>query len=327
MNHKSNHFVFKGLVCAAALLMAAGLSKAELIYVSLETSIARFDLSSGNGTTIAATKTNVATGLGDAMGIVFGGDGYLYATQYTSNNTLRINVATGNKTTFATGFINPRGITYSATTGNFYVANSNVPGSISQVTPGGVVSTYLSSGVRAPYGVSLDASGALYIGNNGNYTLTKASGGSATAFATFTPGAGTRGTAVDGDGNIFTSVGNGIQKTSPLGDTSTFVASGMGFPFGLAWGSNGNLYVASYTDNRVYAYDSLGTSLYNFTTGLGTSNRPRFVAFDIEGSGFNQVQSAAVPEPGQVAASLVLLAGIGGYVWMKRRKAAKTASA
>jgi autotransporter-associated beta strand protein len=36
--------------------------------------------------------------------------------------------------------------------------------------------------------------------------------------------------------------------------------------------------------------------------------------------------SAAVPEPGQVAASLLLLAGIGGYVWLKRRKAAKAAA-
>jgi hypothetical protein len=34
--------------------------------------------------------------------------------------------------------------------------------------------------------------------------------------------------------------------------------------------------------------------------------------------------SAAVPEPGQVAASLLLLAGIGGYVFLKRRKAAKS---
>jgi len=41
------------------------------------------------------------------------------------------------------------------------------------------------------------------------------------------------------------------------------------------------------------------------------------------------VQSAgptAVPEPGQVAASLVLLAGIGGYVWMKRRKTGKASA-
>lgn len=33
--------------------------------------------------------------------------------------------------------------------------------------------------------------------------------------------------------------------------------------------------------------------------------------------------SAAVPEPGQVAASLLLLSGIGGYVILKRRKSAK----
>jgi hypothetical protein len=37
--------------------------------------------------------------------------------------------------------------------------------------------------------------------------------------------------------------------------------------------------------------------------------------------------SAAVPEPGQVAASLLLLSGIGGYVFLKRRKTAKTAPA
>ena len=33
--------------------------------------------------------------------------------------------------------------------------------------------------------------------------------------------------------------------------------------------------------------------------------------------------TAAVPEPGQVAASLLLLGGIGGYAFVKRRKAAK----
>jgi hypothetical protein len=39
------------------------------------------------------------------------------------------------------------------------------------------------------------------------------------------------------------------------------------------------------------------------------------------------VTSAAVPEPGQVATSLLLLAGIGGYIFLKRRKAAKAATA
>jgi hypothetical protein len=52
----------------------------------------------------------------------------------------------------------------------------------------------------------------------------------------------------------------------------------------------------------------------NSVTGL-----PLINAFQVR-----DVTSAAVPEPGQVAASLLLLFGIGGYVWLKRRKAAKT---
>jgi hypothetical protein len=64
-------------------------------------------------------------------------------------------------------------------------------------------------------------------------------------------------------------------------------------------------------------------------------NGPSFIwgnyGFDI--SAINGASSggggdpAAVPEPGQVAASLLLLAGIGGYVFLKRRKAAKSALA
>jgi hypothetical protein len=46
-------------------------------------------------------------------------------------------------------------------------------------------------------------------------------------------------------------------------------------------------------------------------------------ALGVNGVELTGPESAAVPEPGQVAASLVLLAGIGGYVFLKRRKAAK----
>ena len=50
-------------------------------------------------------------------------------------------------------------------------------------------------------------------------------------------------------------------------------------------------------------------------------------ALPVNGVEFTGPESAAVPEPGQVAASLVLLAGIGGYVFLKRRKAAKAPAA
>lgn len=39
------------------------------------------------------------------------------------------------------------------------------------------------------------------------------------------------------------------------------------------------------------------------------------------------LQYSSVPEPGQVAASLLLLSGIGGYWWIKRRKAARRVTA
>ena len=326
VNPMSRPFLLPVLFVFLLVLSTSIPARCELIYVTLQSSVVSFDLSSGSAATIAASKTTVASGLSEAMGLVFGGDGYLYVAEYSTNSVRKIDPSNGSKTTFASGFSNPRGITYNSAANNFYVANSGSPGSISQVTSGGAVSTYLTFGSNtSPYGLALDSSGALYSANNASYSVSKIVGGVASAFATFTPGSGTRGTAVDGDGNIYTSVGSGVQVTTPLGATSTFVNGGMGFPFGLAWSTAVNLYVASYTDNKIFAYDSAGTSLYSFSTGALSSDRPRYVAFDVEGSGFNQPFNAAVPEPGQVAASLLLLTGIGSYVWAKRRKVAKPA--
>lgn len=288
-----------GMTCGfMAVLAAAAPLKAELLYVTLQSSVASFELSSGNATAIAASKATVATGLTEAMGIVFGSDGFLYAAQYTPRSVSKINVANGSVTTFATGFTDPRGITSIPTTGGFYVTNSNAPGSVSQVTSGGAVSTFVNSGVNAPYGAAVDGSGALYVSNNAGAFLTKIVAGTPSTFATFTAGLGTRGVAVSASGDIYTAVGNGVKKTTAGGVTTDFVTGGIGFPFGLAWGSEGNLYVASYTDNLVYAYDSTGSPLFSFSTGASSSDRPRFVAFNREGSGFNQV--TAVPEPGSL---------------------------
>ena len=77
--------------------------------------------------------------------------------------------------------------------------------------------------------------------------------------------------------------------------------------------NNNNLYIVDLSDASL---DRLGS-----ITGLPAEFSAGF-------SGVVGVPaSAAVPEPGQVAASLVLLAGIGGYVWLKRRKVAKAAGA
>ena len=91
--------------------------------------------------------------------------------------------------------------------------------------------------------------------------------------------------------------------------------------YGMAFDSSGNLLVASYTDSSIYAYDSSGTQLYSFSTGVLSSDRPRFVAFDVDGSGFNQsaAPAPAVPEPGTWAAA-ALLAGGAAFARLRKRK-------
>ncbi|MFM8496601.1 MAG: PEP-CTERM sorting domain-containing protein [Planctomycetia bacterium] len=289
-------------------------ANAEFIYVTLQTSVARFDISSGNAATIAASKATVASGLDEAMGLVFAGDGSLYVSQFTPNTVSRI--TSGSVASFASGFTSPRGITMSGTAGNFYVANSNAPGSISQVTPAGSVSTFLSSGVNAPYGVAFDGSGALYATNNASYSITKIVGGVPSTFATFNPGEGVRAVAVAANGNVFSAGNFGVNVTTQAGSTTNF-ASGIGFAYGLAFNSTGNLFVADYTNQTIRAYNPSGSLLYSFSTGAGTTNRPRYVAFDSPGSGFNQI----VPEPSTCAMALAVLACGGFSMWRRRKRA------
>jgi len=296
------------------LLTGVRTANAEFLYVTLQTSVARFDLSSGNAATIAASKTTVASGLSEAMGLVFGGDGSLYVSQFTPNTVSRI--TSGSVASFASGFTSPRGITMSGTAGNFYVANSNTPGSISQVTPAGSVSTFLNSGVNAPYGLAFDGSGALYATNNASYSISKIVGGVSSTFATFNPGQGVRAVAVAANGNVFSAGDFGVNVTTQAGSTTNF-ASGIGFAFGLAFNSTGNLFVADYTNQTIRAYNPSGSFLYSFTTGAGTSNRPRYVAFDSPGSGFNQI----VPEPSACAMALAGLACGGFSMWRRRKRA------
>ncbi len=76
---------------------------------------------------------------------------------------------------------------------------------------------------------------------------------------------------------------------------------------------------------------SLGNFIYGYLEVTWVSATDTFT---ILGGAYESVPnvgittpSAAVPEPGQVAASLLLLSGIGGYIFLKRRKAAKPAVA
>ena len=80
------------------------------------------------------------------------------------------------------------------------------------MTPGGTVSTFVSSGLSEPFGLAFDASGNLYVANYGNST---------------------------------------ISKVTPGGTVSTFVSSGLSGPIGLAFDASGNLYVTNWNSGTI----------------------------------------------------------------------------
>jgi len=102
--------------------------------------------------------------------------------------------------------------------------------------------------------------------------------------------------------------------------TAVIASSGGG-----KWG-NGPLTMSSPTT----ASGSEGNGIIQFTGTFSSLSwtvpqSELSVEFNIGVSDTAAPGTAAVPEPGQVAASLLLLGGIGGYVFLKRRKSAQAA--
>lgn len=82
-------------------------------------------------------------------------------------------------------------------------------------------------------------------------------------------------------------------------------------------------------NNTLNGYEGAGTIQFTGTfssLSWEVMNPEVYASWNI-GVTSASVDPSPVPEPGQVAASILLLAGIGGYVWMKRRKTAKPAVA
>ena len=150
-----------------------------------------------------------------------------------------------------------------------------------------------------------------------DYRTLLSSGGSAGAPTTIT---GTFGGLTPGNDYLiqwwsidsaFTWGGNAFSETqaSQVGNPSSVTLDSN---LSNSWGGLGQYAIGTFTATDSFVDFNL--------TGIG--GLPLINAFQIR-----DVTSAAVPEPGQIAASILLLAGIGGYVWLKRRKAAKAATA
>ena len=143
--------------------------------------------------------------------------------------------------------------------------------------------------------------------------------------------AGNSGNTVDiyGAGNVLLASFNSSSIPSLIGPKNSpnnvVAADGQTYLGSLYYGNPNGTFGNPASLDEPYAYVNLRLSDPTAT----------FTRVDFSGLGFEfdnitvspnyYDPTASVPEPGQVAASILLLGGIGGYVWMKRRKAAKTA--
>ena len=281
----------------------------------IENSVHR--LTSGSGT--LAYFAGLPDGIGSAdgvgaaarfwnpMGVAVDGSGNVYVADYQASTIRKITPSGAVSTlagspgqqgsTDATGanarFAGPTGVAVDGS-GNVYVADQGNH-TIRKITPAGAVSTLAGSPGQsgttnatgadarflAPFGVAVDGSGNVYVGDTGNHTIRKITpAGAVSTLAGFPgeggsangTGAGARfsspqGVAVYGSGNVYVAdTGNHtIRMVTPTGDVTTLAGSagqmgsaeGSGAdarfsgPFAVTVDGSGNVYVGDTGNNTI----------------------------------------------------------------------------
>jgi sugar lactone lactonase YvrE len=293
-------------------------SDGETIYVAdTENQIIRKIIIAADGTATMSTLAGTAGTKGSAdgtgtaasfyipRGIALDASGNLYVAD-TFNCAIRKITSAGVVSTLVGGpcsstygsrptFDYPEGIAVDAS-GNLYVADTG-HSKIQKITPAGVVSILAGSSLNISYadgtgtdasfndpiGITVDASGNLYVADTGNDTIRKitAEGMVTTLAGTArtsgsTDGTGTaatfyypRGIAVDASGNLYVGdTGNGeIRKITPSSVVTTFAGTVGGSADGT--GTSASFYlprrIAVDADSNVYVADSSNNTIRKIT--------------------------------------------------------------
>jgi len=163
---------------------------------------------------------------------------------------------------------------------------------VKKITPNGVVSTFISTGLSVPDGIVFDAQGNLYVANAGGNSISKYNG--AGIQQTFTLSGellnNPNGLTIDPSGNLYavTFAANGIDtlisQITNAGVVSTFVADeGVNSAFDLVRDGSGNLYTDNFNNNTVVKYNNAGVA-QPFTLSGDALNGPQGLTFDALGN-------------------------------------------
>ncbi|MGP8431797.1 NHL repeat-containing protein [Paraburkholderia fungorum] len=326
----------------------SGTATANVTSIVIACSPALADVTTLAGTTTLGHNdgTGAAASFHSPTGVTVDAGGNLYVTD-AWNHEIRKITPDGVVTTLAgsttpgdsdgTGtaasFNLPIGVTIDAS-GNLYVVDGG-NNEIRKITPNGVVTTLAGSktpgykdgtganaSFKSPYGVTVDASGNLYVADQGNNAIRKITpaGVVTTLAGTTAPGhsdgTGTAasfnqpiGVTVDASGNLYVVDygNNAIRKITSAGVVTTLAgsttpghadgtdtAASFNNPYGVTVDASGNLYIADQGNNEIRKITSAGvvTTLAGSTTpghadGTGAAasfNLPTGVTVDASGN-------------------------------------------
>ncbi|HSN17568.1 MAG TPA: carboxypeptidase regulatory-like domain-containing protein, partial [Gammaproteobacteria bacterium] len=223
--------------------------------------------------TPAGSLSYVDTGIPTLRYIECDPSGNLYFTGANGTNNLLTEMSpSGQLTTLVQNGISKPGYITATPSGNLYVTNFG-DNTVSQVAPGGVISTF-ATGLNGPQGIASDASGNLYVANSGANEIVEISPtGVPQVFATgFNNPAGL---AFDSQGVLYvTNTGdNSISKVTPEGQVTTFAQSAASNPQGLSYDAQGDLYIANAGNDSVTEIDQSG-KVRVVATGLSNPKQP-----------------------------------------------------
>jgi serine/threonine-protein kinase len=215
--------------------------------------------------------------------------------------------------------VDTKGDFYIADTGNDMIRKMTAAGVVTTLAGGGPTAPTNGTGTAAsfnsPLGVAVDASGNVYVADQGNNLIreispagvvTTLAGSGAAAFANGTGTAASfnapNGVAVDASGNVYVAdLGNRMIRKVTQGGVVTTFAGGPGgaaiylrAPAGVAVDANGNVYVADEGTNLIsmitqagVATTLAGSGVTGFTNAVGTAasfSFPTGVAVDSKGN-------------------------------------------
>jgi sugar lactone lactonase YvrE len=192
----------------------------------------------------------LATGLHQVDNPVFDRDGNLYVT-YSGSRGQEVPVSifrvspSGRRESLVSGIVNPTSMTFDAA-GNLYVS-SRFEGSVYRVKPDGTYETFATD-LGIACGLAFGRDGTLYVGDRLGTIFSVKSDGTATNIATLPPSVAAFHLAVGPDEGVYVTgptLGpyDFVYRIDPRDGTVNRMYSGFGRPQGLAFDSQGALYV------------------------------------------------------------------------------------